>query len=382
MNKLAEIIVREIRASGPISFRKFMEMALFCPVYGYYEKEEDNIGPPGDFYTSVSSGPLFGHLLAYRYAKWLKIIIGSDSKPDTPLSLVEAGAHHGALAADILSRLRTREPALFARLEYVIIEPSPVRRDAQQARLREFPQVLWLADWTAAGASYPGGIRGIIFSNELLDAMPVYRLRWNAAKGAWFECGVDFRHDRLAWTTLEAIPPPGAIPDVSPALLEVLPDGFTTETCPAATGWWGDAAATLARGVLLTCDYGLDALDFFAPGRSEGTLRAYHRHQVSTDVLSQPGEQDITAHVNFEAIQAAGEKAGLRTLSYQPQAQFLTRIALELWKDSESGEFWNSSQIGQFKRLTHPEHLGRAFRVLVQGRNFQDAPALESVAAH
>jgi SAM-dependent MidA family methyltransferase len=167
----------------------------------------------------------------------------------------------------------------------------------------------------------------------------------------------------------------------------VLPDGYTIETCPAAESWWREAAKVLGQGKLLTIDYGFTADELFSPGRMHGTLRAYFRHHASDDLLANVGEQDLTAHVNFSAIQAAGESAGLKTEFFSTQSQFLTRILEKTLRGKSSGERvaskrpvspksdgggtengWTSAQARQFQTLTHPEHLGRAFRVLVQSR--------------
>ena len=150
--------------------------------------------------------------------------------------------------------------------------------------------------------------------------------------------------------------------------MDVLPDGYIIETCPAAENWWREAAGVLGRGRLMTIDYGLTADELFSPGRTRGTLRAYFRHHASDDLLANPGEQDLTAHVNFSAIQAAGEACGLKTETFSTQAQFLTGIAEEVFKNPNSFGEWGAQQTRQFQTLTHPEHLGRAFRVLVQSR--------------
>ena len=196
------------------------------------------------------------------------------------------------------------------------------------------------------------------------------------------------------------------------SLIEVLPDGFTVETCPAAVAWWRRAAECLVQGKLVAIDYGLTDEEVFVPERREGTLRGYRGHRLSHDILADPGEQDITAHVNFGAIQRAGEAAGLSTDALLSQAQFLTPLVERLlsfsrrhrdhepkrepsprpsplrraegdlsgadevsevlgatrFMESQIGE-WTSARIRQFQTLTHPEHLGRAFRVLVQSRD-------------
>ena len=119
---------------------------------------------------------------------------------------------------------------------------------------------------------------------------------------------------------------------------------------------------------MLAVDYGLTAEEFFVPERKEGTLRGYHRHRSTRDVLACPGEQDITAHVNFTAIRAAGEAVGMRTEAFLTQAQFLTAIAARTCADEDSLGKWTPERTRQFQTLIHPEHLGRSFRVLVQSR--------------
>jgi len=160
---------------------------------------------------------------------------------------------------------------------------------------------------------------------------------------------------------------PSSIFQFPSSLLEVLSDGYTIETSPAAENWWRAAAGILAHGRLLAIDYGHTADEIFSPGRTRRTLRAYHRHHVTDDLLARPGEQDLTAHVNFSAIQKAGEAAGLKTENFCTQPQFLTQILGNALKEKSFGE-WNARRTRQFQTLTHPEHLGRAFRVLVQSR--------------
>src|ERR1035437_8449725 len=375
MNPLSEIICREVAQHGVLSFARFMELALYCPVHGYYETKKDNPGRHGDFYTSVGVGKLFGQLLAFQFAEWLETL---NPQPST-LNLVEAGAHDGQLARDILTWLQLNRPELSDRVEYRVIEPSPRRQEWQGETLREFaPRVRWFAGFQSllqertchsSPATRHPPLCGVIFSNELLDAMPVHRFGWDAQNKKWFEWGVAVDGEKFIWAKIQT---PDARPQTpDPGLLAVLPDGYTIETCPAAEDWWREAANVLGHGKLLTIDYGLTADELFLPSRPRGTLRAYFRHHASDDLLANVGEQDLTAHVNFSAIQAAGESVGLKTEIFSTQSKFLTPILEKASKDNSLGELvvsksdgggskdgWTSAQTRQFQTLTHPEHLG------------------------
>lgn len=352
-----------------------MELALYCPDCGFYEKEKDNVGKDGDFFTSVSTGDLFGQLLAFQFCGWFE---GNDETPErqygslrrsqaeagTPLKIVEAGAHDGQLARDILTWLKAHRPEIFHRLEYYFVEPSPRRRGWQQETLKGFPDKLkWVSELSELKSALQSS-ETIIFSNELLDAMPVHRLGWDAKGKKWFEWGVAFDGQKFVWARLDYCE--FRVP--SSELESVLPDGYTVEISPAAETWWRTASEGLAHGRLVAIDYGFTADEQFSPSRLNGTLRAYRRHQVTDDLLADPGEQDLTAHVNFSAIQAAGESARLRTETFCTQPQFLTRIVEKVFKQPGSFGEWTPKQSRQLQTLTHPEHLGRAFRVLVQSK--------------
>jgi SAM-dependent MidA family methyltransferase len=389
MNEVTEIIRREIAETGPISFARFMELALYEPSHGYYEREAQQIGRGGDYYTSVSVGSLFGELLAFQCALWLDDLSGSQppgcfekplplasdhtlkSAPPDGFQILETGAHRGQLARDILSWFRQRRPELWERLTYWIIEPSARRQQWQRETLADLgARVQWAGRWE----ELPHGIRGVILSNELLDAFPLHRLGWDAIAKRWFAWGVEWTGQHFGWVKLKCQPQPNVLDGLAACsqtavqLLEVLPDGFSTEVCPAAQTWWIQAAAALEQGKLLTIDYGLTAEEFFSPERVAGTVRAYRHHHLSNELLSHAGEQDLTAHVNFTALQIAGEQAGLQTQPLITQAQFLTRIAERTWKaDANFGE-WTAERRRRFQTLTHPEHLGRPFKVLIQSR--------------
>src|SRR6185369_8956391 len=201
MTEIAKIIRQQVQEQGVLPFSEFMRLALYCPKYGYYEQAGSQIGRKGDFFTSVSTGSLFGELLAFQFFEWLgelnpKPRKSPHARSDEPyprselrrsaeaaggegFQLVEAGAHGGQLAADILNWFQQNQPAFLSSLEYWIIEPSPQRRSWQKDKLEHFPRNV---RWVESPAMLPPkGITGIIFSNELFDAMPVRRLGWDAA---------------------------------------------------------------------------------------------------------------------------------------------------------------------------------------------------------
>ena len=363
MKTPAEIIRCEIAARGVLPFARFMELALYAPDCGYYETKKENVGRRGDFYTSVSVGNLFGELLAFQFAEWLEELRSAERGA----RIIEAGAHDGKLAADILTWLQFQRPKIFAQIEYCIVEPSPRRQQWQRETLKNFaPHVRWL---TRFNESTVQRFNGIIFSNELLDAFPVHRFGWDAKNKKWFEWGVAFENGKFVWAKIQNTEAGIWNPklDLPSALLAVLPDDYTLEISPAAEHWWREAAGVLENGKLMTMDYGVAADEMFSPARPRGTLRAYFRHHASDDILANAGEQDLTAHVNFPAIRKTGEEAGLITEQFYTQAKFLTEILALAAKSNSFGE-WSSSDTRQFQTLTHPEHLGRAFRVLVQSR--------------
>jgi SAM-dependent MidA family methyltransferase len=385
MKPLALQLQEEIKLRGPMTFARFMELALYAPGVGYYEKQRE-IGRRGDYYTSVSVGPLFGELLAFQFAQWLErpddqqvvptgsSLVGTRCRASgetfEKLQIIEAGAHQGTLAADILGWLQRRRPELFARLEYCLVEPSPTRRKWQEQTLRNWlPKIKWLEDTSEAASAKA---RQIIFSNEFLDAMPVHRLAWDASARKWSECRVACENEgnrRFIWQQSEPSPEVAKdLPEIAPELAEILPSGYIIEHSPGAAAWWKKAAETLTHGKLMTIDYGLTIGELFRPERSEGTLRTYNRHHSCKELLENPGESDITAHVNFSAIEAAGRAAGLATNGLMAQSKFLTQILEQSQSEPVGLEEWTAKRTKQFQTLTHPDHLGRAFQVLIQSR--------------
>ncbi|MBE7499801.1 MAG: SAM-dependent methyltransferase [Verrucomicrobiales bacterium] len=357
MNPLAQVLRDEIEANGPIGFDRFMALALYHPELGYYERAQPRLGREGDYYTSVSVGPVFGELLGFRLARWLAEL------GDGPLHLVEAGAHDGRLATDLLTYFRACEPALAYRLEYWLLEPSERRYAWQRENLAAFGnQVRWAVEMRELPQ-----IRGVVFSNELLDALPVHRLQWEGCPGGWRELGVTWERDHFDWTTL-----PGErvalAPELPLELRTALPRGYTLEVGVAARDWWQEAARHLEAGWLITLDYGDAPGTRPRPERPTGTLRAYRQHQLTPDVLADPGEQDLTAHVDFGVIRAAGEAAELETEELCRQETFLAGILADLEQRAAPFPPWTPARRRQCLTLLHPGHLGTSHLVLVQRR--------------
>jgi SAM-dependent MidA family methyltransferase len=361
-SRLTALLLAEIqRFGGVLPFDRFMHLVLYAEGVGYYERDGRCIGRSGDFYTSVSAGSVFGELLALQFSEWIE-------ENDSTLNLVEAGAHDGRLAKDILSWFRRYRPA--QRLDYWIIEPSVLRRSWQAKTLQEVSvRVSWLESIDELRNQFPAGLQGVVFSNELLDAFPVHRIRWNRPEGRWRELGVGLENNRFVWRALDGPLDSRLVQMVShlpEALLALFPDGFTTDYSTAGVEWWREAALALKRGRLMAIDYGITADEFFLPQRRDGTLRGYRDHRLVEDLLDGVGETDLTAHVNFSSIIASGESAGLTTEAYLAQRQWLTQVFGLAVGQSGKFDHWTSSRVRQFQTLTHPDFLGRNFRVLIQ----------------
>ncbi|PAW81290.1 MAG: hypothetical protein B9S33_16820 [Pedosphaera sp. Tous-C6FEB] len=378
---LEAFLREEIARTGPVSFARFMEVALYLPEHGYYERSSKVVGRRGDFYTSVSVGRLFGELLAFQASEWLDELAARN--PDRgPRQIVEAGAHDGQLAEDMLNWLQRSRPDLWEHLEYWIIEPSARRRAWQEDRLKTFaPKVRWFNAWAELPAA---SVSGVIFANELLDAFPVHRLAWSQATQEWREWGVTSVEAGFQWTYLpklhpavaELADPAAALGDMDvgerraawQAIAPLLPDGFIIERAPTALHWWTAAARSLGHGWLWTLDYGHRSGAALHPAKPQGTLRAYRDHQLVEDLLAALGTQDLTAHVDFSAVARAGEESGLATVGLTDQSSFFSNLARKAMQSPATFGEWTRERTRQFQTLTHPDHLGRSFAALVQAR--------------
>jgi SAM-dependent MidA family methyltransferase len=372
-SELAEIIRAEIGANGPISFARFMELALYHPDHGYYASGRANIGRRGDFFTNVSVGPLFGKLLAVQFAEiWEKL-----GRPDD-FKIIEQGAHDGVFAADVLTALRQSAGDCFAATSYCMVEPFPIWRERQQKNLREF------AEKTSSVASIDeiAPFVGIHFSNELFDSMPVHLIvAGGVANGAtvWNEKFVGLEHRLSACAPsgveLRSTNAPFAFvtacvsrPDLPLHHLGFFPAGFEAEVNLAAPKLMSEIAAKLSRGLILTIDYGFPRTEFYSLHRSQGSLQIRAKQKKLSSPFQQIGLADISAHVEWTSLAEAAQSSGARPIGFTDQHHFLTGIISKFFPDADFG----ASEKRALQTLLHPEMLGRNFQVLALGKDFHE----------
>jgi len=355
---LTTILLERIEREGPLSFAAFMEACLYHPEHGYYTRRVTP-RPGSDYFTSPDVGPLFGQLLARQFSEMWELL----GRP-VPFDLIECGAGRGRLAGQLLAAAaRALAPEFLAALQVTLVEISPSQRMAADAALEGFGEKV------KVGAELPDrGMVGCIFSNELLDALPVHRVVQRGA--ALREIYVSARGGALV--EVEGEPSSPALADYFHRYGIPLADGQLAEVGLAALGWLARAAATLERGFLITIDYGHRAQELYAPGRRRGTLLAYRQHRAHEDWLAAPGEQDLTAHVNFTALQAKGRELGLEMLGFIPQTSFLLALArasgfADLEGAGKSEREKLSARLA-LRQLIHPGGMGETFKVLLQGR--------------
>ena len=380
-----------IHERGPMTVAAFMDLALYGPSLGYYARAAQRSGRAGDFYTSVDVGPLFGDLLELQIAEMSDILDagsgglatdlgerpGAGERRDMAVDLVEAGAGNGRLSADILRAAKDRHPELFTRLRLHLVESSPEARRAQPATLADVATRL-----TSSSDSLPEVFEGILVANELLDALPVHQvvMREDGLREVYV-CAGD---DRPALDTprsraLEALPGGGSRlstlegPLSTPALGEYLTRvgvelecGSRAEINLKAVEWIRAAARQLRRGFIILIDYGHEARDLYSASHASGTLTSFARHTMAgPDTtapvwLERPGDQDLTAHVDFTSVRAAAESEGMVTLGFLDQTYFV----LGLVRD-RAEQIANRTAL---KTLMMPGGLGSTHKVLLLGK--------------
>jgi SAM-dependent MidA family methyltransferase len=364
---LARRIREEIRRAGPMPFARFMWLCLYDPTAGYYVVDEGRPGRGGDFITAPELHPIFGATLSGLVLDaWERF-----GRPDA-FTIREYGPGTGALAASLIGALAGTPLGDIVR--YAPVEVEGRSLEAIRARLAAADLIDRLIDPVGAAATRP--IAEVVIANEVLDALPVHRVRQRGsdlreiavgvdADGAFLEIEIDPSTPALA----------GRLSDEEVALA----DGQTAEICLAVDDWVANAAAGLARGLLLLIDYGAPASALYDPARRrDGTLRAYVRHQVHDDPYRHVGRQDLTAHVDVTAIERAASRVGLSTIGVTTQAEALIGLGIEdrlraIQADPATTIDEYLVVRSSLMRLLDPAAMGR-FQVMGFGRDWPGPP--------
>jgi len=369
-DRLVQLLREMITAQGPLSFAQYMERCLYAPGLGYYSAGRTKFGAGGDFVTAPELGEMFARCVVNALAPTL-VLLGKEA------DFLELGGGSGAFAEAALKALAAS--GTLPR-NYLILEPSADLRERQRDRLlAALPaelnaRVQWLdrppeADW-----------RGVLFANEVIDALPT--TRFLVRDGEIFEEHVALdgegrlqRIDRPADALVSA-----AVRHVERALGRPFAEGYRSELLPQLPYWIQAIAGSLTAGIMLFVDYGYVRREFYLPERDDGTLMAHYRHRAHNDPLYLPGLNDLTASVDFTALAEAGKSAGFDLAVYLPQAQFLIGAGLQDVFQSMQAEVTDdhgSYQLAQqAKRLMLPDQMGERFQAMLFSRGIEPEPLL------
>jgi SAM-dependent MidA family methyltransferase len=351
--RVREALMAEIAAAGGyLSFEKFMEFALYAPGLGYYSGGAQKLGRDGDFSTAPELSALFGACVAVQCAEVCEAI-------EAPV-LLEIGAGTGRLALDVLTRLESvgRLPA-----RYWILDNSADLRDRQRSLFQDrAPHLLERVQWLDAPAAED--FDGVIIANEVLDALPVARFRWQPH--AVLELGVTSEQNDFAWSARAAPPAMTAACQMLSYAAGGWEDGYVSEYCPRLSAWTQAVTGKLKRGAVLWFDYGLPRAQYYFAERHEGTLLCHYRHRAHDDLLALPGLQDITAWVDFTALAEASSGAGFELAGFTTQAHFLaaTGIDQEMQRLAAGSDASFARLASQARQLMLPGEMGERFKVM------------------
>ena len=356
----AEQAIRDrIRRQGSITFAEFMRLALYHPTGGYYTSTAP-FGAAGDYYTSPAAHPAFGALLCVQLRHMWRLI----GKPPQ-FTVAEIGAGNGILAHDIAAYAPRLSPEFARCLRYICIDRYPPASAAANPAI----------DRLRAAAVPLKGIVGCLLSNELVDAFPVHRFR--IVNGAPLEIYVTLDGNGAFAETLAASSTPRLTERIS-ALGFPLPDGFSGEVRLNASRWIGEAAQALAKGFVITIDYGYEAAVLYSPRRRFGTLQTYYRHTEGGSPYQRIGRQDISAHVDFSQLQSDGRAAGLTTIAYTTQAALLQVLGIDAMlrqaRTMPLSPRDRSANLMAMRQLINPSGLG-GFKALIQAKGVEVAAA-------
>ena len=368
---LYKIISEKIQNSQDlrITFARYQELVLYDPNYGYYSSGTVGIGAKGDFFTASSLGKDFGELLALQLIEmWHKL-----DCPKT-FTVLEMGAGNGNLALDILTYLTVTNSEFLPHLEYIILEKSSQLIIQQKQLLTQFEKlnISW-KDWSDIPHN---SLVGCCFSNELVDAFPVHQIVINDGQlqevYVTLESGFQETYGELSTSKIKDY--------FNLVRIDLnntdYPQGYRTEVNLGALDWLETVANKLQQGYLLTIDYGYTATKYYHPQRSQGTLQCYYQHRRHQNPYVNLGEQDITTHVDFTALENYGKQQGLVTIGSTKLALFLMALGIgDRLFELSSGKY-TAIEVLQRRDALHqlidPMGLG-GFNVLIQGKNLTSA---------
>ncbi len=360
---LVQILRRSIdRADGWITFERYMQMALYEPMLGYYTGGSRKFGAAGDFTTAPEITPLFGACLASRVARWFEQV---------PQRVLEFGGGSGVLAAQILNELGRLG---YQDVRYDLIELSgDLRVRQQQSLLTLAPQFAHQVQWLE---EMPRDVEGVVIANELLDALPVtlFKLQGDQV----FERGVVWSNDDAPGFRWQDRPADAGLSRrVRGKLTEAgwpnaldWPQDYVSEYSPLVEAWVTTLTERIKKGVALFLDYGFPAREYYHPQRAQGTLMCHYRHRSHTDPFFAPGLCDITAHVDFDLVAEAAALAGGEVLLYSNQARFLIDCGLldRLAKFDINQPVMYAKQSQAVQTLLNETEMGELFKVIAIGR--------------
>lgn len=387
---LVNLISQRIRESfcDRISFAEYMDLALYHQQYGYYATAPSKIGATGDFFTSPHLGADFGELIAEQLLQMWQLL-----RQPNPFTVVEMGAGQGLLAADVLNYLHRRSPELFKCLDYWIVERAPALIAEQRHQLKPLQEGGAQIRWSNFNEIAPESVTGCFFSNELVDALPVHQVI--VESGRLQEVYVTLTETASEGNLFTEVSGELSTPQLASYFDQIgidltsprYPDRYQTEVNLAALDWMAQVAERLKQGYVLTIDYGYPSDRYYNPVRTQGTLQCYYQHRHHSDPYRYVGQQDITAHVDFTALQKQGERCGLQTVGLTKQGLFLMALGLgdriATLSQSDATDSKTIQEIlfrrDALQRLVDPMGLGN-FGVLLQSKGVSTDQLLQGLA--
>jgi SAM-dependent MidA family methyltransferase len=374
---LAELLAQQIQDGGPIPFRDFMEMVLYHPEYGYYNRARANLGKEGDFYTSPQVGPVFGWTLARAIEK----LFFEESAPQNlqrpkhrkaePFSIVEFGAGKGFLAWDVLECFKHLHSPLLERVQYIVVEQSPPLRRFQERLFSRDPEIQKRVRWCPSDQLQ--SFTGVVLANEFVDALPFHRVA--LTKRGFEEVFVAVEENNFVERLF-----PLSSPRLKGLADEVVTEYERSRGCSWPLGhqmeigvdvldWLASLAQQMQQGQVILIDYGDEVAKLFADPRPRGTVKAFFRHQLTDRLYDHIGQQDLTAAVNFSSLLNAARSCGFSLSAFMTQSDFLQRHdILKVAEERERVLNLSADEARATRRqilnLILPEMMGTRFKVL------------------